>query len=631
MKRTVVFILLLVLFQAYSEAQEIKFDTTSISSELKKDSYSVVRDEDIEFEVSDIDRSKLHVHRSETVFSDKAKNVLFYSEETDKFTSLENLEIKVFNINGKLIKKYKLHDINAMTGVEEFIDDHKIYYLNINPGLFPVTVETEYDIKYKGTLIYPVYQILRSNQGVEQSHFTAKVKKDIGFRYKEKNIQLNPAVTEDGSYTVYRWSVTNQRPVRYEENAVGFESRYPSIILAPNRFELDNYPGDLTSWKNFGLWYNRLLVGTDSLSNQRKAFYRDLVKNARNDREKEQILYTYLQKNFRYVSIQLGIGGFRPLGSDLTDSKKYGDCKGLSNYLVTVLRCVNIKSYLALVNAESNQEPVETDFPCNRFNHVIVCIPGEKDSTWLECTSKTADFGVLGSFTENRNALLITDTGGVLVPTPKSHANENILKTFSIVDLQEDGSGKTNTVFIASGEYKQQMLEMKDEKADDQRLIMIKHWGFSDPGPLQFDADDQKRNYQLVLDQQLETIPEFKTGDKMFLHTSLSKLWSTSLPKVENRRQPYYFECPFIKMDTTVIKLPGGYKVDALPQTISDSCKYATYILKSWYDEISNQVYTTGKIVLFEHRIPAVDYNLIKGFFDTVLSGNEERLVIKKD
>ena len=631
MKRTIVFLLFWVLLRLHSEAQEIKFDTTGISPEMKKDAYSVVRNEDIEFEVSDIDRSRLHVHRVETVFNEKARGALFYSEETDKFTSLEDLEIKVYNVSGKLIKKYKLHDLNTIAGVEEFIDDHKTYYLNINVGFYPITIETEYDIKYKGTLNYPDYQILRSNLGVEQSHFTARVKRDLGFRYKEKNIHLSPVVTEDGNYNVYRWSVSSMLPVRYEQNAVNYGNRYPSILLAPNRFELDNYQGELTSWKNFGLWYNHLLVGTDSLSDQRKAFYRELVKNAVNDREKEQILYAYLQKNFRYVSIQLGIGGFRPIGSDLTDSKKYGDCKGLSNYLVTALRCVNIKGYLALVNAESNQEPVEADFPCNRFNHVIVCIPGRKDSTWLECTSKTADFGVLGSFTENRNALLITDSGGVLVPTPKSRATENVIKTFSTVDLQEDGSGKTNTVFIASGEYKQEMLEVRDEKADDQRLFMIKQWGFADPGPLQFEADDQKRNYQLILDQQLETIPELKTGGKMFLHGSVSKLWSSRLPKAENRHQDYYFECPFVKIDTTLIKLPEGYKVDALPQTLSDSCKYATYNLKSWYDEKSNQVYTTGKVVLFEHRIPAVDYNLIKGFFDNVLLGNEERLVIKKE
>ena len=31
--------------------------------------------------------------------------------ETDKFTNLDNIEIKVYNVSGKQINKYKQHDI----------------------------------------------------------------------------------------------------------------------------------------------------------------------------------------------------------------------------------------------------------------------------------------------------------------------------------------------------------------------------------------------------------------------------------------------------------------------------------------------------------------------------------------
>jgi Transglutaminase-like superfamily len=402
------------------------------------------------------------------------------------------------------------------------------------------------------------------------------------------------------------------------------------VILAPNRFKLDEFEGDMTSWKNFGLWYKGLLQGVDTLGAERKAFYRDLVKNAKNDREKEKIIYDYLQKNFRYVSIQLGVGGFRPIPADFTDAKKYGDCKGLSNYLVTVLKTVGIKSYLALINAESNREPVDPAFPCNQFNHMIVCIPGPKDSVWLECTSKTVDFGVLGSFTENRNALLITETGGVLVPTPRSQPSENVVKAYTTVELRDDGSGKTNTIFTASGEYKREMLALKDEKSDDQKMFMINRWGFKDPDQIRFDSLDQRANMQMALDQDLETIPDLKTASKMFLRPSILDLWSAKLPKAENRTQDYYFNCPFEKFDTTLIKLPDGYGVDAMPQPESDSCKYASFASRCWYDEKRHQVYSAEKVVLRQYKIPAGDYGAVKSFFDSVLQHNEERIVVKR-
>lgn len=625
-------IFLLLNFYSRSYAQVNKWDTTAIAEEIRKDAYAVKRNEEIVLEVSDLDKMKLHIHRVETILNERGKQFLIFGQETDKFSSLEDVEIKVFDASGVLIKKYKEHDITPVTGLESFIDDHKIYFLNIDVGSYPVTVETEYSLKVKGTFELPAYQIMKLNEGVEHSSFTARIKKEVGFRYKEKNIQLGPSITKDGSYDVYEWSVSNLQPIRFEDNGPEYGSQFPAILLAPNRFELDNETGNLTTWKDFGYWYNELLFGLDSLSDQRKEFYRDLVRKATDDREKEIIIYNYLKKNFRYVSIQLGIGGFKPTSAEITDEKKYGDCKALSNYMMAVLNCLHIKSYVALVNAGFPQEAVDEDFPCDRFNHMIVCIPGEKDSTWLECTSKTADFGELGNFTENRNALLITDNiGGVLVPTPRSSASENVMNIYSTVDLQEDGSGKTKTVFMVFGEYKQDMLALKEEKPDVQRSFMINHLGFKDPDQPIFADNNKGKNISIILNQELAKIPELNTGDKMFLRLSVVNMWNAKMPLAKNRHQDYYFSCPFEKSDTSVIKLPKGYVVDNLPASMNDSCKYGDFSRKCWYDAMSNEVITTAKLNLKIYKIPPSDYAAVKNFFDAVQQSNEDRLVLRKD
>jgi Domain of Unknown Function with PDB structure (DUF3857)/Transglutaminase-like superfamily len=626
-----IFLVFGVSFQFRLEAQDIAYDTAGIAPAVRRDANVVVRNENIEFDVSDIDQSKLHVHRVETVLNEKGKKALSFEAETDKFTKLDDIEIRVYDAAGKQINKYKQHDILVIEGVQEFIDDFKIYLLNIKVATYPVTIETDYRIKYKGSFNYPVYHILNPNEGVENSSFKARINKNLDLRYKENNIHLIPAITDDGDYKIYTWSVNNLSPIHREQNSVNIQNQYPSIILAPRLFKLDKYQGDMTSWKNFGLWYNLLLNGVDTLPDQRKHFYQDMVKTDKTDEEKERVLYSYLQNNFRYVSIQLGIGGFKPLGADFTDMKKYGDCKGLSNYLVTVLRSVGIKSYLALISAESNQEPVDSTFPCNQFNHAIVCIPGKRDSTWLECTSKTIDFGELVGSTKDKKALLITENGGVLVSTPKSHANENVFKAYTTIDLNEDGTGKTNTIFTASGEYKREMMGIREEKEDEQKSYMISRYKFKDPDQIIFDTTQQQNNVRIILDQKLEMIPELKTGTKMFLPPSIPDLWTSKLPNAESRKQDFYFDCPFVKIDTTLIKLPDNYKIDALPHSISDSCKYASYHSKYWYDDKTRQVYSVAMITLNQYKIPVADYGMIKKFFDNVMIENEERIVVKKD
>src|SRR5260221_3011497 len=136
---------------ARSEAQQSPYDTSTISPSLKKNAALVVRTENIEFEVSDIDHAKLIVHRVATILNEKGKGELLFLIQTDKFITLDDVEIKVYNAVGKIINKYKQRDLNAIAVADGLIDDYKTYYLNIPVTTFPVTVEYNYKIKYKGT------------------------------------------------------------------------------------------------------------------------------------------------------------------------------------------------------------------------------------------------------------------------------------------------------------------------------------------------------------------------------------------------------------------------------------------------------------------------------------------------
>ena len=151
-------------------------DTAGIAPAVRRDANVVVRNENIEFDVSDIDQSKLHVHRVETVLNEKGKKALSFEAETDKFTKLDDIEIRVYDATGKQINKYKQHDILVIEGVQEFIDDFKIYLLNIKVATYPVTIETDYRIKYKGSFNYPVYHILSPNEGSRKLQFQSAYK-----------------------------------------------------------------------------------------------------------------------------------------------------------------------------------------------------------------------------------------------------------------------------------------------------------------------------------------------------------------------------------------------------------------------------------------------------------------------
>ena len=631
MKKFAVLIGSFLLFQ-FSKAQSACCNLQTVQASLKENASVITFLNDSYFEVTDIDRAHLTVHKIMTVMNAEGKDVLDFAQYSNKFVELKDAEIKVYDAKGKQTDKYKLKDMNTVANGEGLIDDGKITYFVVPSVSYPITVEYSYEIKYKGTLIYPAYSIQQgAGEAVVNSSFTAKVPADLDLRYKENNITLKPEILLTDKYKSYKWSVNNIPPVNYEQGAVSYTKKYPKIILAPNRFRIYDTDGDMRSWKNFGQWESNLTTNLNQLPEDRILFFKDMVKNAPTEKEKIKLVYNYLQKNFRYVSIQLGIGGFQPFPASFTDQKKYGDCKGLSFYMFAVLHALGIKSYVALVNAGYNETPADPAFPCNEFNHMILCVPQKTDSIWLECTSKSTDFGVLGNFTENRYALLITENGGQLVATPASKPADNVLTSLTIVKLAEDGSGTAVFTSKLKGAFKQSFMHvLLQEKKEEQKQFLIDAIGLKQPDEFTVQQNEAGDQFETSFDLTFEKIPEFTSGSKMFLALRMYKLWNTTMPKSENRLMDYYFNYPFQKTDTTIYHLPDGMILDALPTAKTLQCDFAKYSTKYWYNESEQNVYSVSYLTLVKYKIPAAGYTQMKNFFDEVAKDGLQRIVVRK-
>jgi hypothetical protein len=619
------------LFATAGISQEMDLSVDKIPDSLKKNASIVVRYEKEVFEVSAVDRAVYSIHEIATVLNESGRGKLQFGFESHKFVKLGDLDIKVYDANGKQINRYKKKDLSTYNIGEGLIDDATRVYLSIAAPAYPLTVEFKFDIIYKGIISYPSYTFSRPSVSVMESSFTAVIPKELGLRFRPKNTSITPAKTDDGKSQTFVWGVKNQPAIFYEDGAVSSGQGYPHIVLAPNKFKIDDYAGDMTTWKNYGVWYASVVAGTDKMSDARKAFYQNLVKDATTDVEKVKIIYTYLQKNFRYVLISLGIGGQRPLPADFTDEKKYGDCKGLSNYVHTVLKALGIKSYLALIRSEENDPGMDEDFPNDRFNHVVLYVPQGKEGIWLECTSKTAAFGALSSSTENKNAVLITENGGVLINTPKSTALANTFSMRTAIQLDATGSGDCASYIAATGAYRDEMQHfLAESKKDDQKSYLIKRIGFKQPDAMEISGNLTAPGYSTDIALSIEKVSEFIAGSKMFLAPRIYKFWTYKLPETEKRLRDFYFEVPFTKTDTTIYKIPEGYAIDMLPAGKKFECESAQYSSSYTYNDTEKAIYSITYLQLKEHKIAPAKYQDVKLFFDKVLKEETQRIVIKK-
>jgi hypothetical protein len=431
---------------------------------------------------------------------------------------------------------------------------------------------------------------------------------------------------------MYTWTVRNKDAIPYEDNAVSPSFRYPAIVLAPTRFKMENYEGSMASWQEFGMWYASMTKGLNELPREKADLIRDLVKDAGSDAQKVDILYRHLKDNFRYVSIQLGIGGYKPFPASFTFDKKYGDCKGLSNYMQACLSAVGIRSYQALIRRMTRDTLMDPKFPQNAFNHVVLCVPMGKDTTWLECTSNTNATGVMGADTQDKNALLITENGGVLVSTPRSMATQNIFSARTDIQVHDDGSGVATLKLQGRGEFRDEFLHYLGEAPEDeQRYYLHNYLGLKQADHMEVAAEGVVRGEQYRLSMEFEKIPEFSAGSKLFINCRLYRNWTIRLKQNGDRKKDYYFEFPFIRTDTTRFEIPAGYTVDVLPKETDLTFGEGSYHTRYRYDAVKGVFESVAVLTLDSHQIPSAKYEEARQFFDKVLEDSGQKLVIRKN
>ncbi len=185
-----------------------------------------------------------------------------------------------------------------------------------------------------------------------------------------------------------------------------------------------------------------------------------------------KLLYNYLQNKVRYVSITEGLGGWQPIDAETVDRVSYGDCKALANYMKALLDIAGITSYYTIIRAGENAPGLRDGFPSNQFNHAIVCVPVNNDTIWLECTDQQIPFGFLGSFTDDRKALIISESGGKIVNTTAYSAGDNKQIRNITVKMNDDGSAAMSVNTSYTGikyDERSRVLRMDDE--DRKRFI----------------------------------------------------------------------------------------------------------------------------------------------------------------
>lgn len=618
-----------------ANASDIKYRVAEIPAQLLSGADVVKRMEKIEFIIQNTGSTIMRTQYAITILNENGDSYSGLEIFYDQFKKINSVEGALYNANGMLLKKLKNKDVTDMSagGSMSLMQDNRVKIHNFYYNIYPYTVEYTIETSFNNTYIFPTWTPQENSRySVEQSSCKIVFPKDYQLRFKEFNFKNTPVKMEENGNSTMTWEVKNIAAFKIPFACYNLRELVPVVYFAPSQFEIEGYKGNMQSWQDLGKFQSALNKGRDVLPDNMIEKVKEITANLSDTKQKILALYEYFQKNTRYISVQLGLGGWQPFDANYVSKNGYGDCKALTNYMHSLLKAANINSNYTKVfageNASAKTHLIE-DFPSVQSNHVILCVPLEKDTMWLECTSQSLPAGYMSDFTANRKALMITEDGGVLVSTPRYGLNQNQQIRTIHAQLNEEGDLKikSSTQYMGvqqddiSGivqnlssekikKYLEKNLSLTTYMVDDFKYKENK----SDMPTIDETLDISASNYASI------------SGKRIFIVPNILNKGGYQFTEDTTRKVDIEFNLEYRDKDEVIIEIPAGYEIESKPKDISLKTKYGNYVVTSSLK--GNQLIYTRLMEQYSGRFPAGEQQAVIDFYKTIYKIDRTKFVL---
>ncbi|MBK8704322.1 MAG: transglutaminase domain-containing protein [Saprospiraceae bacterium] len=312
-----------------------------------------------------------------TVLNESGKNHATLIQPENKFIKIKTMQGRLYSASGLLVRTSSKSDIQeqSLSDRQEFVDV-KLKGLIMEYPSYPFTVEYTLEYSMEAFFLAPSFTIQHLAESVESATFTLAFPKIIALNGRCPKVLLNLRRQAKATYKSGPGKLPSCPPFPNEVFTPFFDDSYIEIEIAPEQVLLDKSSGNFSNWLEVGRFFYDLNKDRDQLSPQMQKQVADLTASLTTPQDKIKVLYRYLQEQTRYVSIQVGVGGWQTFDAQFVEEKKYGDCKALTNFMKAMLKSAGITAHQALVYAGEEGAPeLSEDLPLPQFNHVILYIP----------------------------------------------------------------------------------------------------------------------------------------------------------------------------------------------------------------------------------------------------------------
>lgn len=549
---------------------------------------------------------------------------------TDSFRSLSSFSGSI-EVGGKTIKKIKMSDAVTVS-LSSGLADHSYATIYEPNAPCPCIVEYEYVVSYKkGIASFPVFApVIGPDVDVTSARYTLQVPHGYKIQYASTS---EPEVLSHKSDDLYVWTVKNHKGYTSEHLMPSVMSLIPYVYSGPVDFSYAGTEGSLASWKELGQWIYSLQKDVLEVPQDMRDKVLELVSGADSDLEKIRILYDFLRRHTRYVSIQLGIGGLKPFPVETVWKTGFGDCKALSVFMQAMLGVAGISSDYVIVHTDKPVFMKNYHSP-GQMNHAMLRVPLQSDTLWIECTNPRIPLGYRHESIAGHEVVVVGKEGGEMLKVPSYPDSFRLSAESADVVLSADGSAECRCSrrllldmtesYIGFSEWKENskfnaMMSRNSLHPVDFKVVSVEdNFDSYDIGTF---VPEMKISYFFRTNEYAKV-----SGDRIFFDLNpFAKMLHSERAERVNR---IVMGRGRMLSDTVRVEIPSGYEFESVPESSTISTDFGVLSTEVHVDGSAMSLVQT--IVLKSGSFPKEAYVDYRKFARDVSRSYSSRVVLRK-
>lgn len=568
----------------------------------------------------------------------------------DSLTKISNLHAWCIPAQGK---DYEVKEKDgaevAMPAVQgsELITDVRAKIVHIpaaDPGNL---IGYEYEQEDHPFVLQDIWYFQGSNP-VRESHYTLQL--PAGWEYKASWLNHGEIAPAQAGGNQWQWTVSGVPAIKTESDMPPHRGIRGQMIVSfvPSGGAQGK---SFASWRDMGLWYMDLTRGRRDPSPEIRQKVAALTASTPAPLGKMQALARFVQRDVRYVAIELGIGGYQPHSAVDVFTHRYGDCKDKATLMASMLKEIGVDSYYVVINSERGAVTPEMPAHMGGFDHAILAIqlpPSLNDASvvavlqhpklgrllFFDPTDELTPLGRLIGPLQANYGLLVLPEGGELVQLPQlAPATNGIVRTAKLT-LAPTGTLSGDVKEVRFGDRASaQRYALKSLTKDADRIKPIETLLAGslssyrltkasitnlDQTELPFEFD-----YSLVADNYAKA-----AGNLLLVRPRVVGVKSSDLLETKEPRQyPVVFDGPSRDTDTFEIAMPPGYEVDDLPTPVNAEFSFASYHSKA--EASGNLLRYTRTYEVKEPSVPLAKIEDLKKLYRIIANDERNNAVLK--